>query len=208
MSRPLLCALALALASACGDAGDPPITGTRARFEPASLAQGATDFYALPFPSDLRSDGTGLTLSGFPNPKSSGLLDDYLAALYDSVPAFGSSAALYVGFSGPLLASTIPSDPAALLATDAAVQLIDLGDLGKLPGQKRDDGSTRGARTPLRSKWFGAATLFASANTLALLQFPSDGHFAIFDNPVARCRMTTFLSTALAGAARIDPCGG
>ncbi|MGZ6143677.1 MAG: hypothetical protein ACXWLM_10070, partial [Myxococcales bacterium] len=41
-----------------------------------------------------------------------------------------------------------------------------------------------------------------------LLQFPNDGHYAIFDNPVARCRVETFLETALAGAARVDPCGG
>jgi pimeloyl-ACP methyl ester carboxylesterase len=41
-----------------------------------------------------------------------------------------------------------------------------------------------------------------------LLQYPDDGHFAIFDNAVARCRVMTFLDTALQGAARVDPCGG
>jgi pimeloyl-ACP methyl ester carboxylesterase len=41
-----------------------------------------------------------------------------------------------------------------------------------------------------------------------LLQFPDDGHFAMFDNPVARCRVEGFLQTALAGDARVDACGG
>jgi hypothetical protein len=47
-----------------------------------------------------------------------------------------------------------------------------------------------------------------AAGTGLLLQFPGDGHFALFDNPVARCRVEGFLTSALAGAARVDPCGG
>jgi len=45
--------------------------------------------------------------------------------------------------------------------------------------------------------------------TGVLLQYPADGHFAIFNNPVAKCRYLTFIETALAsGVARVDPCGG
>ncbi|MBS2023374.1 MAG: hypothetical protein JST92_13265 [Deltaproteobacteria bacterium] len=169
----LLVAPLLLAPLACGGSSDEgPITGTRARFDLRALTAANDDFYGLPFPSDLRSDGIGLNLAAFPNPEASGLLDDYVNALYDSVPGFGSSAAMYVQFSGALDPSTIPTDPAATLATDSPIQLIDLGDLGKLAGQKRDDDSTIGARLPLKTKWFGPATLFVHANTLALLPVP------------------------------------
>lgn len=39
-----------------------------------------------------------------------------------------------------------------------------------------------------------------------LLQFPNDGHFAMFDNPVARCQVETFLTEALSGAASVETC--
>jgi predicted esterase len=48
-----------------------------------------------------------------------------------------------------------------------------------------------------------------AAGTGLLLQYPDQGHFAIFDSPIARCRWLGFLDTALHGAtARVDLCGG
>jgi hypothetical protein len=41
-----------------------------------------------------------------------------------------------------------------------------------------------------------------------LLQFPGDGHYAMFQNAVARCRVESFLQSALAGTPSVDPCGG
>jgi len=40
------------------------------------LALKQRDFFALPFPNDLRRTSTGLDLTGFPNPMRSQLLSD------------------------------------------------------------------------------------------------------------------------------------
>ena len=42
-----------------------------------------------------------------------------------------------------------------------------------------------------------------------LLQYPDQGHFAILDSALARCRWIGFLDVAAhGGAPRVDPCGG
>lgn len=165
-STPLLC---LSLALACGGTAEGPIEGTRARFDPSALRSG--DFFALPFPTDLRRDGVGLLLDGFPNPKASALLDTYLAALHDAVPAFGAASALYVGFSGAIDPASLPAGPAETLAAGSPVQLVDLGDLGRLGGGAPDPAGA-GDRVPLLTRWSAEATLFLPARTLALLPVP------------------------------------
>ena len=154
--------LLAALLCACGGTTEVPITGTRARFDLRGLDAATADFYALPFPSDLRRDGVGLALAGFPNPEASALLDAYLAALHDSVVGFGASSPLYVGFDGAIDPASLPQTPAASLAHDSSVQLIDLDQAS----------GSAGARTPLEVKYFDQPTLFVAAHTLAVRPVP------------------------------------
>jgi hypothetical protein len=153
--------LACALLAACGgDAAEEAITGTRARFDAKALTVSG-DFFALPFPNDLRRDGVGLSLFGFPNPKKSALLDSYTAALHDSVVGFGTASALFVSFDGPLDPSTLPSS-ADTLTPASPVQLIDLDQFG----------ATMGERIPLELRYTDAASLFLPPHTLAMRPVP------------------------------------
>ena len=129
------------LASACGQSHPPAV---RARFDPQAALQGR-DFFALPFPTDLRRSGTGLDLTGFPNPGKSSLLSDYVIAMRSGQPGFGLASALYASFTAPV-------DPATLTAQ--TVLLVDLAT---------------GERIPLQLKYFDQATLFVPAATLAAL---------------------------------------
>ena len=113
------------------------------RFDSAAALQGR-DFFALPYPTDLRRTATGLDLTGFPNPERSQLLSDYVIAMRGQ-QGFGEASALYVGFDAPIDPATVTAD---------SVQVVDLAT---------------GDRAPLQTKWFGTATLFVPANTLALL---------------------------------------
>jgi len=138
-----------------------PITGTIARFDTSALTA-ADDFYGIPFPSDLRLDGVGIGLSGFPNPENSSLLQSYIAALHDSVTGFGTAATMYVGFSGPIDPSSLPTDPAATMKDTSPVQVIDIDESLGYAGE----------RIPLQFNWYPTKTLFVAANTLAVRPVP------------------------------------
>lgn len=131
--------LLLLLAVACAK----PAPQVHPRFDSAAALQ-SHDFFALPWPTDLRRTATGLDLTGFPNPERSQLLSDYVIAMRTQ-PGFGQAAALYVPFDAAI-------DPATV--TPDSVQVVDLAT---------------GEKAPLQTKWFGQATLFVPANTLALL---------------------------------------
>jgi hypothetical protein len=167
LRKQTLCALALLpllplLGVACGGStAHGPITGTVVRFDAATLTA-ANDFYGMPFPSDLRLDGVGIGLAGFPNPMNSTLLQQYVAALHDSVRGFGTNAPMYVGFSAAIDPSTLPTDPVKTLRADSPVQVIDI-DAGA---------GTAGIRIPVLFHWYPTKTLFLAANTLAIRPVP------------------------------------
>jgi hypothetical protein len=52
----------------------------------------------------------------------------------------------------------------------------------------------------------GNVPLPGGSRTGALLQFPNQGHFAIFDDPVASCRLLGFLSSSLSGSGFVPSC--
>ena len=135
---PMRAALLLFL-FACAKAGAP----VHPRFDPAAALQ-QRDFFALPFPTDLRRTSTGLDLAGFPNPMRSQLLSDYVIALR-SQPGFGQASALYASFDGAIDPKTVTAE---------SVQVVDL---------------ETSRRVPLRTRWFDQATLFLPAHTLAVL---------------------------------------
>ena len=134
MRKPLLLAALLACAKG------PP--ATHPRFD-ANAALQQRDFFALPFPNDLRRTATGLDLSGFPNPFHSQLLDDYVVALRQT-QGFGQAAAMYASFDGPI-------DPATVTPDTVFVADLATGD-----------------KTPLQTKYFATATYFVPANTLSV----------------------------------------
>lgn len=140
----LLCAVACAKA--------PAAPSTVARYDPAAALQ-RHDFFALPFPSDLRRTSGMIDLAGFPNPERSALLSDYEVALREQT-GWGGSSTLYVGFSGPIDPASLPQDVPATLGAQSAVQLVD---------------TVTGDRFPFTLKWLATATLFLPANTLAIL---------------------------------------
>jgi predicted esterase len=148
----------LALA-ACGEpsiTGAP--TGIRARFEvPRTGATG--DYYALPFPSDLRRDDDGtIAMAAFPRPT-------FLLGLYadaaDQLDGFGLNAALHVRFSGPIDEDSLPT-AAASLDDGAAVYLVDVDPAS----------ADRGARVPIRLAFRAAAGATIGPDALAALPYP------------------------------------
>jgi len=150
-----------------------------ARFDP-DAALTARDFFALPYPTDLRRTASGLDLTGFPNPTRSQLLSDYIIAMRGQ-PGFGQASALYASFDGPI-------DPA--LVTPDSVQVVDL---------------QTAERVPLQTKWFSAATLFVPANTLALLPLfgtpLNAGHrYALVITEAVHARAAPAMADALRGA--------
>ena len=83
------------------------------------------DFFALPFPTDLRlgSDGK-INLDGFPSGLSAEV-DRYVGAFNHRLAGWGTQSAIYFRFSAPLDARTLP-DAAGSLAESASVQVIDV----------------------------------------------------------------------------------
>src|SRR5258706_8179153 len=108
-------ALAAVLLAACGSD-----TGTTALF---AVEAPGDDFYALPFPNDLRrhDDGT-LDLSLFPT--NSTLVEAYRVAA-ERLDGFSLNGAISSRFSGPIDPMTLP-DPAGSIADAASVYLVNV----------------------------------------------------------------------------------
>ncbi len=147
----LLCAL-----TACGDR-----SSTTALFAvPGEDA--ADDFYALPFPNDLRrhDDGT-LDLSRFP---TKSLIVDQLRAAAETLDGFGLNAAIFARFDGPLDPASLP-DPAGSITSAASVYLVNV-----------DPGSPdRGARTPVAVRFIAEPTATLGEDHLAVRPYPGFG---------------------------------
>ncbi len=123
-----------ATASADGSAFDPKVTvhppgmvyGATARYDLA-----ATDWHAVPFPTDQRRavDGT-LNLEGFPAPKTgemAALLKSYLLFAKTELRGFSVQPTVYVEFSGPLDVKKLPG-PLGSAKGDSAIQLVNIDD--------------------------------------------------------------------------------
>ena len=112
----------LLVLGACGSSSS---AGTTALFDPAG-----DDFYALPFPNDLRRHGDGsLDLSGLP--AKTPIVEKYRAAA-ETLDGFGLNQTVYARFSGPLDAASLP-DPAGSLQPGASVYLVNLATSVRVP---------------------------------------------------------------------------
>jgi hypothetical protein len=147
----------LSLAFACGHHSSTPAPAdSYPRFDLAALDPKTKDFFALPWPTDLRRAPSGLILDGFPNPGLSTLLHDYATMLGTDAPGFAAAGAIFVSFSDAIDPASLPADGPATAAAGSAVFAVDLD----APGNPR---------TPLRLRYTDAATLFLPAHTLAAL---------------------------------------
>jgi len=120
----------------------------------------ADDFYALPFPSDLRrhDDGT-LDLSGFPT--NAPIAETVRQLAERDLDGFGLNAAMFARFSGPLDPASLPT-PAQSMAAGASVYVVDIDP----------DSPERGQRTPVIASFRPEKTQTISTNRLAVRPFP------------------------------------
>ena len=148
----------LALAS-CSGPTDPDSRVT-ALFEVPRVA-GEGDFYALPYPNDLRVDADGrIDLSAHQRPNA--LTDEYLEAINANQLGFSLNAPVLFRFSAELDISTLPSTPAASTEESASVYLINI-----------ESGSERnGERIPCQFRFDSRSGTVIGDNWLSVLPFP------------------------------------
>jgi hypothetical protein len=164
VSRSLLALVGVVLV-ACGSepSSSSGRTGpTRSIFVvPASLdALSERTFFDHPVPSDLRKDASGaVVFKGFPNPFVLPLLDQYVTQSVGLLDGFSPTAAAALRFDGPIDPSSLPTDPPATLARDAAVQLIDVDPASP----------ERGQRHLAQLRWQEAESVYWPSNTLAIM---------------------------------------
>jgi predicted esterase len=149
----------LVAAVACGDDDSQPgPVGPVARFSLTPM-----DFFAQPWPSDLRitSDGR-LDLTGFPEGEL--LVQNLLEAAAQECTGFAVGGAVYFSFSAEVDPASLPADGAETLDAAASVYVVNVDPAS----------SEYGRRVPLWVKTAARASRYISANWVGLLPFP--GH--------------------------------
>jgi len=123
--------IALALSAACSspEVGEPQ-TALFVVPRGAPLAE----FYQLPFPNDLRRDQDGHPMLA-DYPRRVPIVNDYLDAC-QTLDGFGTNNAIFTRYSGAIDVDTLPADPAASLAPDASVYLVDVDPSSPYRGQR------------------------------------------------------------------------
>ena len=103
-----------------------PEYGVSAQFD-LEAARG-DDFFAFPYPSDLRlSEIGGPDLSSFPDDIGAVvLIQDAIEATEQTVKGFSNVAVVYFAFDGEIDTATLPEDFWATVEDDASVYLIDI----------------------------------------------------------------------------------
>lgn len=147
-------AASVACGSPCLDPDVVPPSTVRVE-DPAN----AKTFVAHPWPSDALVSRRGIWLRHFENPTESSTLDDYLKVISEETHAFATSAAMYVGFTGPIDPTKLPADPLAAAAKDAAVFVVDIDA----------DSPERGRRIPLRMEYAEIASTYLEPYNLSML---------------------------------------
>lgn len=150
----LLAPLALA-AAACGDDGPGP-AGPVVRF---SVSPGE-DFYAQPFPCDLRRTEAGIDLTGFPSGEI--IVNKMVGVAAEHSDGFAVGGAVFFAFTEAVDPATLPAPGAGSLAEGASVFLVDVDPASP----------ERGTRVPLWIRYEDAPSRFLPAHWLALLPFP------------------------------------
>ena len=105
---------------------DYPTVGVTARFD--LEAASTDDFFAFPYPSDLRlNEDGGPDLSAFPDEWGARtLIQGAIAAVEDTIRGFSNVAMVYFTFDGEIDPDTLPEDFWATTEADASVYLLDI----------------------------------------------------------------------------------
>ncbi len=149
------------------DAGPPdaaPYIGPSTALFELPRGGGATqpsEYYALPFPNDLRvREGGTLDLDEHVRPNA--LIELYLDTISSRFDGFSTNAAAFFRFSDPFDTSTLPASPEAARAASASVYLVDVDP----------DSPERGTRRPLRFRFEDSAGETIGPNWLSCLPYP------------------------------------
>jgi hypothetical protein len=149
--------LVVAALAACGDDGPT----TTALFAIPGGVPG-DDFYALPYPNDLRREADGtIDLSAFPT--NSVIVDSYRAAA-DTLDGFGKNSPIYCRFDGPLDEGSLPA-PRESLAETSPIYLVDVDP----------ESPAYGMRVPITTRFRTPATPTLGGNHLAVRPYPGFG---------------------------------
>lgn len=177
MTRTFGALVAIAGLAACGD---DPVT---AYFAVPGSSTG-DDFYALPFPNDLRrhADGT-LDLSEFPT--NAVIVDTIRTIAERDLNGFGLNAALFARFSGALDPATLPT-PQQSTTEDASVYLVNVDP----------DSPGRGERWPVVVTFRPEGTQTIKGNRLVVRPFPG---FPLDEDTTYALVITTRVGAASGG---------
>jgi hypothetical protein len=162
-TAPAIAAAILLALSACGS--DYVERKTQAVFDPSD----ANDFWAQPFPSDLRlGDDGGYGFIRWPQyggrspvARTNELLGMWLQSAEDRVrDGWGVSSGVFVPVSAPIDPATLPATPEASLATGASAFLVDIDAASPERGQRR----------PVRFSFRATGDRYAPPNLIAGVQ--------------------------------------
>ncbi len=154
----VLVALALGLAACSDDDGQPDPQAPVARFQLAPV-----DFFAQPWPSDLRYTPEGtIDLDGYPEGET--LVQNVVETAATECTGFALGGAIYFTFNAEVDPSSLPADGADTLDTSASVFVVNVDP----------DSPDYGERMPLWVKVASRESRFIAANWVGLLPYP--GH--------------------------------
>jgi len=145
--------------AACSDPPEPP-TPAQAVFEVPRPGVPVSEFYALPFPSDIRRDDAGHPMvDDYPTPA---LLIGRYATAMAKLDGFGTNAAIFTRFTAPIDVESLPVDAAASQTETASVYLVDVDPASP----------ARGTRHPLRFRFQDRKGFTIGPNWLSALPYP------------------------------------
>ena len=148
---------------ACSGGGNGPVSLHDLHL-PAVTANPPTatnDFYALPYPNDLRMDADGTIALGS-YPRDGGLLEQYVDVFDQRVTGFGTASAIYFRFDGAIDPASLPADPESSIAAGATAFVVDVTPTSPTFGMKR----------PVIAHFVADSGQFIGPNWVALLPFP------------------------------------
>src|SRR5688572_30359036 len=151
----------VAAAGGCGGGGSGGDSGVRARFEVPRADAPPSEFYALPFPTDIRvGDDGAIDLADHPRH------NDLVAAYVDIIAArqrgLSLTAPSFFRFDAEIDPATLPATPQAATEDGASVYLVNVDP----------DSPGRGERLPLRFRFEPVPGEVIGDNWLSAAPYP------------------------------------
>ncbi len=145
----------------CSGGGGPHALFDLHQNQPIDVPSATRDFYALPFPNDVRmgADGT-VDLTAYP--RTVGQIAQYVDVIDADLRGFGENAGAFFRFDAPLDPASLPADYDASLAPAASVFLVDI----------TPSSPTYDKRTPVKTRFTELAYDFIGPNWIGAIPFP------------------------------------